>query len=105
MRTLRSHGGSIFFDLDDGTAILQSYIQKHVVGEDSFHQFEELVDIGDFLEIFGTLFLTQKGERTLQVEKYRILTKTLLPLPEKWHGIQDVEERFRKRYLDLIMNP
>ncbi len=66
--------------------------------------FHNNIDIGDFIEINGTLFLTKKGEKTLLVKDYIILSKSLVSLPEKWHGIKDVEERFRKRYLDLIMN-
>jgi len=74
-------------------------------GKDNFQQFGEFLDIGDFVEISGILFKTKKEEKTLEVRKFRILSKALLPLPEKWHGLEDTEERLRKRYLDLIMNP
>ncbi|MDP3793044.1 MAG: lysine--tRNA ligase [bacterium] len=108
----REHGGSIFFDVKDGSTSLttsgsgqiQAYIKQDIVGEDNFKIFNELIDIGDFIEINGILFKTKKEEKTLEVKKYRLLTKALLPLPEKWHGLQDVEERLRKRYLDFLFN-
>src|SRR3989344_5037436 len=108
----REHGGSMFFDLRDGSTLLttdgnvkiQGFIKEDVAGKDVFGQFMELVDIGDFIEIKGTLFKTKKEEKTLEVKEFKILSKALLPLPEKWHGLQDEEERLRKRYLDLIMN-
>ncbi|OGN07332.1 MAG: lysine--tRNA ligase [Candidatus Yanofskybacteria bacterium RIFCSPHIGHO2_02_FULL_38_22b] len=101
----REHGGSIFFDVKDGTGQIQAYLKQDVVGEDDFKTFNELFDIGDFVEIYGTLFKTKKEEKTLEVQKYKLLTKALLPLPEKWHGIQDSEEKLRKRYLDILFNP
>ena len=105
VRTIRGHGGSIFFDLDDGTGAMQAYIQKHLIGEESFRSFENVVDIGDFLEISGIPFFTKKREKTISVSSWRMLAKSIRPLPEKWHGLQDVEERFRQRPLDLLMNP
>ncbi|MEK7589114.1 MAG: lysine--tRNA ligase [Patescibacteria group bacterium] len=102
---VRGHGGSTFLNIDDGSGSVQVYFKKDLVGDREYNFFIETIDIGDFLEVSGSLFLTKKSERTLQVEKYRLLTKALLPLPEKWHGLQDVEDRFRKRYLDLIFNP
>ena len=76
-----------------------------MLGKEDFELFHDFVDIGDFIEIKGNLFKTKKEESTLEVKSFRILAKALLPLPEKWHGLQDVEERFRKRYLDLLFNP
>jgi lysyl-tRNA synthetase, class II len=102
---LREHGGSTFLNIDDGTGSIQVYFKQDVIGDHDYTFFLETADIGDYLEVSGSLFLTKKSERTLQVEKYRILTKSLRPLPEKWHGLQDVEDRFRKRYLDLLFNP
>jgi len=102
---MRGHGGAIFFDIDDGEGRIQAYIKQDVVGGENFERFKDLVDVGDFVEVGGFLFLTKKEEKTIEVEFYNILAKSLLPLPEKWHGLQDVEERFRKRYLDLLMNP
>ena len=101
----REHGGSIFFDLRDEAGKIQGFTKEDVVGKDIFSRFSELVDVGDFIEITGTLFKTKKEEKTLEVMDFKILSKALLPLPEKWHGLQDTEERLRKRYLDLIMNP
>lgn len=101
----REHGGSVFVDLRDSTGSIQIYFKKDVLGEEQFKLFRDTIDIGDFVEVKGTLFKTKKDEKTLQTEEWRILTKSLLPLPEKWHGLQDVEERYRKRYLDMIMNP
>ena len=100
----REHGGSIFFDIKDGSGKIQGYIKEDVLGKKLFEQFHSLMDIGDFVEIKGTLFKTKKEEKTLDVSQFRILTKSLLPLPEKWHGIQDLEERLRLRYVDLIMS-
>jgi lysyl-tRNA synthetase class 2 len=103
--SLRLHGGSVFFDLADGTDRFQNFMRKDEVGEESYRVFTDDIDIGDFIETTGFLFTTKKGEKTLQVKKFKILTKTLRPLPEKWHGLTDTEIRFRKRYLDLIANP
>lgn len=103
MTAKRGHGGSMFFDINDSTRI-QGYAKEDVLGKDEFELFQSLVDIGDFIEIKGHLFKTKKEENTLEIKSFRILSKALLPLPEKWHGLQDVEERFRKRYLDLIFN-
>ncbi|MEA2113182.1 MAG: amino acid--tRNA ligase-related protein, partial [Patescibacteria group bacterium] len=104
LRSIRRHGGSCFANIEDGSAQIQIYFKKNEIGEKKYNFFIAHFDVGDFVEAKGTLFLTKKGEKTLLVEDYKILSKSLLPLPEKWHGIQDVEERFRKRYLDLIMN-
>ena len=100
----RAHGGSVFFDIRDDGQKLQGFIKEDVVGADAFKQFQELFDIGDIIEATGFLFKTKKEEKTLEVCNFRMLTKALLPLPEKWHGLVDVEERFRRRYLDLLMN-
>ena len=101
----REHGGSIFIDVNDGSSKIQGFVKEDVLGSEEFKKFGEFADIGDFIEIKGLLFKTKKEEKTLEVREWKILTKALLPLPEKWHGLQDTEERLRKRYLDLIMNP
>ena len=101
----REHGGSMFFDIKDGTDQIQAYLKKDVIGEKEFNIFNDLIDIGDFVEIKGTLFKTKKNEKTIQASGYKLLTKALLPLPEKWHGLQDPEEKLRKRYLDILFNP
>ena len=101
----REHGGSTFFDIDDGSGNIQAYIKEDIVGSDEYKHFQESIDRGDFIEIEGQLKDTKRQEKTIYVSKYKLLTKALLPLPEKWHGLEDVEERLRKRYLDFIMNP
>jgi lysyl-tRNA synthetase class 2 len=100
--SLRPHGGLLFFNVFDGTANFQCLVKEDVVGKDSFSLFSQCVDMGDFVEASGKLFVTKRGEKTLEVKGWRILTKSLLPLPEKWHGLTDTEERFRKRYLDTL---
>jgi lysyl-tRNA synthetase class 2 len=104
LRTIRQHGGSTFAHIEDGSAKLQIYLKRDELNEKKYKFFLDNFDIGDFIEAKGMLFLTKKGEKTLLVKDYRILAKSLVPLPEKWHGLKDVEERFRKRYLDLLMN-
>ncbi len=103
---LRAQGKIIFIDIDDGTGRFQALLKK---GEplplETFELFEKAFDIGDFVEVRGTLFLTKKEEKTILVEKLRMLSKSLRPLPEKWHGLQDHETRLRHRYLDLLFNP
>lgn len=102
--TLRSMGKAIFGHLQDATGRIQIYLKKDIVGEESFKEFEELVDTGDILGVRGKLFRTNTGELTVEVESFQILSKSLHPMPEKWHGIKDVEVRYRQRYLDLIAN-
>jgi len=104
LMSLRQHGGLVFCNIQDGTGIIQIMIKKDKIGSRSFKFFLDNFDIGDFIEIKGELFKTKREEKTLQVNNYKILSKSLLPLPEKWHGLKDEEERFRKRYLDLIFN-
>ena len=104
LMAIREHGGSIFGDLYDGSGSIQIYLKKDGVSEESFSLFIETTDIGDFCECTGELFLTKKGERSLKVSKWRMLAKSLRPLPDKWHGLTDPEERFRKRYLDIVMS-
>ncbi|NQV00871.1 MAG: lysine--tRNA ligase [Parcubacteria group bacterium] len=104
LKAIRVHGGSAFANIEDSSAQFQAYFKKDEIGDKKFSFFQDNFDIGDFIEVKGTLFLTKKGEKTLLVKDYRILAKSLLSLPEKWHGLKDVEERFRKRYLDLLMN-
>ena len=99
----REHGGSLFFDLYDGKKF-QVFMSKDQIGEESFNFFLETVDVGDFVAVCGKVFITKKNEPTVGAARWEIISKSLLPLPEKWHGLTDVEERFRKRYLDLLMN-
>ncbi len=99
----REHGGSMFLDVRDGTGAMQVYLKKDVLG-DEYRRAVDVLDIGDIIEAEGMVFKTKKDEETVEVTRWAMLTKTLRPLPEKWHGLQDVEERFRKRYLDTLMN-
>lgn len=99
----REHGGSLFFDLLSEEKF-QVFMSKDKIGEDGFSLFLDNVDIGDFVAVWGKPFATKKKELTLEAQKWEIVSKSLSPLPEKWHGLVDTEERFRKRYLDLLMN-
>jgi len=101
--SLRNFGKSTFFHLQDRTGRIQIYVQKNKVGAERYSLFKK-VDIGDFIGIQGSAFLTHSGELTILAGQFQILTKALRPLPEKWHGLQDIEIRYRQRYLDLIVN-
>jgi len=103
LMTIREMGKSIFADVNDGSDRFQIYVKKSDLGDESFHAFK-LLDIGDTVGIKGELFVTKMGEPTAKVNSWTLLSKSLLPLPEKWHGLQDVDTRYRKRYLDLISN-
>jgi lysyl-tRNA synthetase class 2 len=99
----RDMGKSHFLDLRDATGRIQIYIHAKEVGPELTELFR-LLDIGDFIGVEGECFVTKSGEPTLKVRTFRLLAKALRPLPEKWHGLQDVEARYRQRYLDLITN-
>jgi lysyl-tRNA synthetase, class II len=103
--SLRPQGAIIFFNFYDGTDKFQALLKKgEKIADKSFDLFSDTVDVGDFVEVSGTLFLTKRKEKTIQVNSWKMLSKSLRPLPEKWHGLTDIEERFRKRYLDTLMN-
>uniref|UniRef100_A0A7C3UWW2 Lysine--tRNA ligase n=1 Tax=Desulfobacca acetoxidans TaxID=60893 RepID=A0A7C3UWW2_9BACT len=101
---VRKFGKAIFCHFQDGTGRLQAYVQREVLGDEAFTWFKKL-DIGDIVGFEGTLFRTRTEELTLAVRRFQVLTKSLRPLPEKYHGLTDVEARYRQRYLDLLMNP
>ncbi|MFZ2303507.1 MAG: lysine--tRNA ligase [Minisyncoccia bacterium] len=101
---IRGQGALVFFNIQDGEATIQGLLKRDEMGETLFTLFQDAIDIGDFIECTGTLFMTKRKERTMHVKEWKILSKSLRPLPDKWHGLQDVEERFRKRYLDLLMS-
>jgi len=101
---LRGQGALVFFDFHDGTDTLQGLIKKGEIKDDPRTLFTDTVDIGDFIEIKGTLFITKRKEKTFLVRDWKMLAKSLRSLPDKWHGLQDVEERFRRRYLDILMS-
>lgn len=99
----RGHGGLTFLDIDDGTATLQVLVSSDHIGKEAYDFFLSVIDTGDILEVSGTLSITKRGERSLEARSWRMLTKSVRPLPEKWHGLVDSEERLRRRYVDLIM--
>jgi lysyl-tRNA synthetase, class II len=99
----RDMGKSHFVDLRDATGRIQVYIHAKEVGPEIIELFK-LVDLGDFIGVEGDCFVTKTGEPTLKVHKLELLSKALRPLPEKWHGLQDIEARYRQRYLDLVTN-
>ena len=107
--TRRVMGKLAFFTIQDETGSIQLYLEKkriqEHIGENAFKQLDKLSDAGDFLGVKGTLKRTDKGELSVYVKEYTILTKSLLPLPDKWHGLTDVAKRYRQRYVDLIVNP
>lgn len=105
IKARRAHGAMTFLDLEDGTASMQVAFRENMVGPEAYKRMSELVDTADFIEVKGIAFLTKRGERSIDAAHFELLTKALLPLPEKWHGLTDVETRYRKRYLDLIANP
>lgn len=105
IRSLREHGGATFLDIEDGTGKIQAFFREDRLGEKSYRFFLDNFDIGDFIEGRGILIKTKRGEKTIEISDFKILAKSLLSLPEKWHGLKDIEERYRKRYLDLIFNP
>ncbi len=102
--SIRLHGKAAFVHLQDKDGKIQTYIKQDVVGQEAFEQFEQFIDIGDILWAQGTTFKTKRGEVTLRVQKYTLQSKCLHPLPEKFHGLTDIEVRYRQRYLDLISN-
>ncbi len=108
----RVFGKLAFFTLQDETGNIQLYLEKKRIEEgmadidpDAFNHLKQLTDVGDIIGVKGTIKRTEKGELSVYVQKYTILTKSLLPLPDKWHGLTDVAKRYRQRYVDLIVNP
>ncbi len=101
---IRGQGAILFVVLDDGTGRFQAVFKKDTLDEVQFTLFGEAVDIGDIISVTGTFFTTQKGEPSLLASDWAMASKSLLPLPEKWHGITDPDERLRKRYLDIAMD-
>lgn len=103
LMTVRGHGKACFANLSDRSGEIQIYAKIDVLGEESYRQFTEL-DLGDLIGVSGTVFRTHRGQITVQVKRWELLAKALRPLPEKWHGLKDVDTRYRQRYLDLIVN-
>lgn len=101
---IRGHGKTCFMDMQDKTGRIQVYVRKDVIGEENYALIK-LMDIGDTVGITGTAFRTHMGELSIKAASIEMLSKSLRPLPEKWHGLKDVETRYRQRYVDLIVNP
>ena len=104
IRALRTHGKAAFFDLRDRTGRLQIYARKDGLGEDAYERVRSL-HVGDIAGVRGRLFRTRTDELTVEAREVRLLSKCIRPLPEKWHGLKDVETRYRQRYVDLMVNP
>src|SRR5260370_39191548 len=100
----RQQGGLVFADLHDGQGRIQLMAARNILGEEEFIRFGDL-DLGDIVGVSGPIIRTKRGEITVEVHSFQLLTKSLRPLPEKWHGLKDVEIRYRQRYVDLIANP
>ncbi len=99
----RQHGKAIFYDLKDSTGKIQLYFREDIVGQKGF-KLLEYIEVADFIAVKGETFTTRTGEASLKLLEYNLLCKAIRPLPEKWHGLKDVELRYRQRYLDLIAN-
>jgi len=104
LMAVRTHGKASFADIMDMSGKVQLYIKQNNVGEERYEFFQDL-DLGDIVGICGTVFKTRRGEVSIRVSSFRLLTKSLRPLPEKFHGLKDKDMRYRQRYLDLIVNP
>lgn len=104
LRSMREHGNIAFADLEDASGKIQLVWSKKEIG-DSYKQFIKLIDVSDFVEVKGVCFVTKAGERSLMVKSWRLLTKALRGLPDEHYGLKNEEERLRKRYLDILMNP
>ena len=101
--TMRPHGKAAFFHIKDWSGKLQVYVKLDRIGEEKFEIFR-LLDLGDIIGVEGKVFKTRKGEITIFADDITVLSKALLPPPEKWHGLKDIETRYRQRYLDLLSN-
>ncbi|MGA9349792.1 MAG: lysine--tRNA ligase [Anaerolineae bacterium] len=104
LMSIRVMGKSAFAHIEDGSGRIQIYLRQDTLGEEAYEFFRRDFDIGDFIGVTGQLFRTRTGEVTLHARDFNMLAKSLHPLPEKWHGLKDVETRYRQRYLDLIAN-
>ncbi len=104
LMAIRTHGKASFADLMDMSGQVQLYVKQNNIGEDRYEFFQDL-DLGDIIGVTGTVFKTRRGEVSIRVSSFKLLTKSLRPLPEKFHGLKDKDIRYRQRYLDLIVNP
>ncbi|MEK7167233.1 MAG: lysine--tRNA ligase [Patescibacteria group bacterium] len=108
LRSIRLHGGSCFCHIESEKEKIQLFFKKDILLNHAPFDYDflvNLIDVGDFIEVNGTLFLTKREEKTLLINNFKLISKAIRPLPEKWHGIQDEEDKLRKRYLDILFNP
>jgi lysyl-tRNA synthetase class 2 len=105
LRAKREHGNLAFANLEDASGSIQIAFSKKDLGVESYKNFLKFIDIADFIQVAGKAFLTHKGEKSVMVSDWKLLTKALRPIPDAWYGLKDEEERLRKRYLDLLLNP
>jgi lysyl-tRNA synthetase class 2 len=101
--SIRQHGKACFAHLKEATGKIQIYVKQDILGKENFKLFSKL-DLGDYIGIKGNVFITKKGEKTIWVEEFKILCKSLRSLPKEWYGLKDVEVRYRQRYVDLLVN-
>jgi lysyl-tRNA synthetase class 2 len=105
LRAKREHGNLAFANLEDASGSIQIAFSKKDLGVEAYKNFLKFIDVADFLQVKGQAFLTHKGEKSVMVKEWKILTKALRPIPDSWYGLKDEDERLRKRYLDLLLNP
>jgi len=105
LRSKREHGNLAFANLEDASGTIQLAFSKKDLGVESYKNFLKLIDVADFIQVQGTVFLTHKGEKSIMVKDWQLLSKALRPIPDSWYGLKDEDEKLRKRYLDLLLNP
>jgi lysyl-tRNA synthetase class 2 len=105
LRSIRGHGNLTFANLEDASGLIQLALSKKELGDEEYKKFVKMIDGGDFVEISGLCFKTHSGENSVMVKTWRLLTKALRPIPDAWFGLKDEEERYRRRYLDILLNP
>ncbi len=102
--SIRGHGALMFSHMQDESGKIQFLLKKDELGDEKMNLFKDFFDLGDFVEVKGTVFMTNTNEKTIAVKEFKILCKTLRPIPTEWFGLEDEEEKLRKRYLDLLLN-
>ena len=105
LRSKREHGNLAFANLEDASGTIQLAFSKKDLGVESYKNFLKLIDVADFIQVQGTVFSTHKGEKSVMVKDWQLLSKALRPIPDSWYGLKDEDEKLRKRYLDLLLNP
>lgn len=103
--SIRDQGGLVFVDLFDGTSRVQTIIKKDEIGEETFNQFLDFVGVSDFIEVTGVAFVTKRGMKSLLASSWRMTAKSIRQIPDEWFGLKDEDERYRKRYIDMLLNP